>query len=183
MKNLLISASLAAALAAGTASAQDNVDPMLDRGTREIGLAGNIDITELDEIDYNLDGIYGYFFRDGWEAGVVISASDRNGGMDHVSVGGFTEFNFRRDRQWVPFVGGGLSLFSADFDDDISLASELDDDGVVFEVEGGAKWFLRDYMAFTISIDFQLATDDIFLVDEEIEDNLSSINIGMRYYF
>jgi hypothetical protein len=53
----------------------------------------------------------------------------------------------------------------------------------VFDVETGIKWFVRPYMAITTSIDFKVATDDIFATDNAIEDNLTSVRLGMRFYF
>jgi opacity protein-like surface antigen len=168
---------------AGTAAAQERETPMLDRGTQEMSVAGRIDIPELDEIDYDLDGSYGYFLRDGWEIGVQVSAADYDG-QDRVELSGFTEYNFRRQSKWVPYVGAGLGLVSADFDDDISLGTPIDDDdGLLFDVEGGVKYFMRPYMALSAAIDFKFSTEDVFETGEEIEDNLSSIKIGMRYYF
>jgi hypothetical protein len=171
-------------LMASPALAQDADDrPMLDQGTRELSIAGRIDVPELDELDYDLDGSFGYFFRDGWEVGVQLSAADF-GGQDRVEITGFTEYNFKREKQWVPYVGGGIGLVSADFDDDITLATPIDDeDGLIFDVEGGVKYFMRPYMALSFAIDFKFATEEIFETDEEIEDNLSSIKIGMRFYF
>lgn len=183
MKKYIVCGALIIPMFAGSAWAQDDGDtPMLDRGTREFGIAGQIEIVESDEIDYDIDGSYGYFFRDGWEAGIQVSAADF-GGQDRIELSGFTEYNFRRDRKWVPYIGGGLGLISADFDDDISIGTPIDDDdGLTFNVEGGAKYFVRPYMAISLSIDFTVATEDIFETDDEIEDNLSSIKIGMRYY-
>jgi len=186
MKNLAIVPISLGTLAFGVATAQEQQDsdlPMLDRGTQEFSVSGRIDVPELDELDYDLDGSYGYFFRDGWEAGIRVAAADF-GGQDRIEIGGFTEYNFLRTQRWVPYVGGGIGLISADFDDDISLGTPIDDeDGLIFDVEGGAKYFLRPYMALSIGIDFKFATEDVFATGEEIEDNLSSIKIGMRYYF
>jgi hypothetical protein len=181
VKRFIVYGSLIIPLVAGTAWAQDET-PMLDRGTRELSISGQIEVPDLDEIDYDLDFSYGYFFRDGWEAGFRVAAADF-GGLDRLAVAGFTEFNFNRGGKWVPFIGGGLGLISADFGDNISLQSELDDDGLVFNVEGGGKYFVRSYMAISLSIDFQVATEDLFATGDAIEDNLSSINVGMRYYF
>lgn len=183
MKQVIVYATFVIALLAGTAAwAQEDGTPMLDRGTRELSIAGQIEIPDLDEIDYDLDFSYGYFFRDGWEAGIRISAADF-GGADRASLGGFTEFNFNRTGKWVPFIGGGLGLISADFEDNISLQSELDDDGLVFNVEGGGKYFIRPYIAISLSVQFEVATEDLFATDDAIEDSLSRINVGMRYYF
>ena len=157
--------------------------PMLERGTQELSLSGTLDLPDLDELDYDIEGSYGYFFRDGWEAGVAVSAADL-GGQDRIEVGAFTEYNFRRNQTLVPYVGGGLGIISADFGDDVVLGTPIDDeDGLVFNVEGGVKFFLRRYMAISASIAFKVSTEDVFETDEAIEDSLNSIRIGMRYYF
>jgi hypothetical protein len=161
----------------------ERTTPMLDQGTQELSVAGTLDLPELDELDYDIDGSYGYFLRDGWEVGVELSASDFDG-ADRVEIGGFTEMNFRRNRTIVPYVGAGIGLVSADFGDEVVLGTPIDDeDGLVFDVEGGAKFFLQPYMAISLAIDFKFSTEDVFETGEEIEDNLSSIKVGMRYYF
>lgn len=185
MKQLfsLFGSALALGVVASPAAAQqDDGTPMLDRGTRELSLAGRIEAPGLDQVDYDLDASYGYFFRDGWEIGAQVSGSDF-GGTDRFDISGFTEYNFMRDSNLVPYVGGGIGLASVDVDEGIGITTPLDDDGVVFDVEGGVKWFVRDYMAISSAIDFKFSPDDIFATDEEIEDNLTSIKLGMRYYF
>lgn len=184
MKTFSLLAAITASLAAVPASAQNGDDtPLLGEGTREFSISGRIDLPEFDELDYDLDGSFGYFFRDGWEVGVELSAADF-GGQDRIEIGGFTEYNFMRESKWVPYVGGGIGLISADFDDSITLGTPIDDeDGLIFDVEGGVKRFLEPYMAISIAIDFKLSTEDVFATDDEIEDNLSSIKLGMRYYF
>jgi hypothetical protein len=178
-------ATLGLTLTATGAKAQDDErsTPMLDRGTQELSVAGTIDVPALDELDYDIDGSYGYFFRDGWEVGARLSAADV-GGADRIEIGGFTEFNFHRDRTLVPYVGAGIGLVSADFDDEIVLGTPIDDeDGLVFDVEGGGKFFLRPYMAISLAINFKVSTEDVFETDDAIEDSLNTIKIGMRYYF
>jgi hypothetical protein len=185
MKHSRILLMVTGTLAAGPVLAQGNdyEAPMLDQGTREASIAGRIELPELDEIDYDLDASYGYFFRDGWEVGIQISAADF-GGDDRVELAGFTEYNFRRTQRWVPYVGGSIGLISADFGENVTVGSPIeDDDGLVFDVEGGVKYFLRSYMAVSMGIDFKFATEEVFLTDEAIEDNLTSIKFGMRYYF
>lgn len=156
--------------------------PMLDQGTRELSVAGRVEFPDFDEVDYDLNASYGYFFRDGWETGVRVGAADF-GGVDRFNISGFTEYNFNRNRNWVPYIGAALGLASVEFDDGVDASTDLDDDGWVFDVETGIKWFVRPYMAITTSIDFQVATDDIFATGDAVEDNLTSIRLGMRFYF
>jgi opacity protein-like surface antigen len=176
---------LVSTMAASVALAQESerTTPLLDDGTQELSVSGTIDIPESDEIDYDIEGSYGYFLRDGLEVGVEISGSDLDG-ADRIEIGGFTEYNFRRDQTLVPYVGGGLGIASASFDETINLDTPIDDeDGLVFNVEGGVKFFFVPYLAVSASIDFSVATEDLFETEEAIEDNLTSIRVGMRYYF
>lgn len=164
-------------------AADDAWRPMLDRGTKELSVSGQLEFPDFDKLDYDLDASYGYFIRNGWELGVQVGASDF-GGTDRIDVGVFTEYNFNRQKRWIPFIGAGIALGSVDFDDGIDASTELnDEEGAIFNVETGIKWFVRPYMAISTSIDFKVATEDIFATDEEIEDNLTSVRIGMRFYF
>lgn len=177
----------AISFAASPVLAQQDIQggtPMLDEGTREFSVAGRIDLPELDELDYDLDGSFGYFFRDGWEAGIQLNAADFLG-RDRVEIAGFTEYNFMREGRWVPYVGGGIGLVSADFDDDVTLGTpiDLDEDGLVFDVEGGVKYFITSYMAVSLGIGFKFSTEEVFETDDAIEDNLTNVKVGMRYYF
>ena len=157
--------------------------PLLDKGTQELSVSGRIEIPESDQIDYDIDGSYGYFFRDGWEVGIQVLAADF-GGQDRLEIAGFTEYNFMRQSNMVPYVGAGIGLISADFSNDVTLSTTLtDDDGLIFDIEGGVKFFVRPNMAISLAIDFKFATEDVFATDESISDNLTNIKVGMRYYF
>jgi len=158
--------------------------PKLERGTQEVSITGRLEFPDFDKLDYDLEGSYGYFLRDGWEIGAQIGASDF-GGVDRIDVGVFTEYNFNRDSRWVPYVGAAIGLGSVSFDDgDFDSDTDLNDgDGAVFDIETGIKWFVRPYMAISTAINFQFATDDVFATDDSIEDNLTTLQIGMRFYF
>lgn len=169
-------------IAAPAVAQQDDGTPLLDRGTRELSISGRLEAPGLDELDYDLDGSYGYFFRDGWEAGVEVAASDF-GGTDRFDIAGFTEYNFMRESNLVPYIGAGIGLVTVDIDDGIGLSTDLDEDSTVFDIEGGVKWFVQPYMAITGAIDFKFSPDDVFATGDEIEDNLTSLKLGMRYYF
>jgi hypothetical protein len=155
----------------------------LDKGTQELSLSGRLEAPGSGHINYDIDASYGYFIRDGWEVGVQALAADF-GGMDRIEIAGFSEYNFKRRSNMVPYVGGAIGLVSADFGDNVVLSSTLDDnDGLVFDMEGGVKFFVRPYMAISLAIDFKFSTDDVFATKDSVDDNLTSIKIGMRYYF
>lgn len=185
LKKYLIAIAVCGFAAGAPALAQESGwEPMLDQGTQEISIAGRLEFPDFKKLDYDLDGSYGYFIRDGWEVGTRIGASDF-GGVDRVDVGVFTEYNFNRDKHWVPYVGAAIGIGSVSFDDgDFDSSTELnDDEGAIFDVQVGVKWFLRPYMAISTAINFQFATEDVFATDDSIEDNLTTLQIGMRFYF
>jgi len=70
------------------------------------------------------------------------------------------------------------------YDDSLSTSTTLDDEsGTIFDVEAGIKYFLRPYMAISTSFAFQVASKDLFATDDSIEDNITLLKIGMRFYF
>jgi hypothetical protein len=180
----LFAAVLALVCLASPVVAQESATtPLLSKGTQELSVSGRLELPESDELDYDIDGSYGYFFRDGWEVGVQVLAADF-GGRDRLEISGFTEYNFKRQTNIVPYLGGAIGLVTADFDNDVVLSTTInDDDGLVFDMEGGVKFFVRPYMAVSLAINFKFATDDVFATDNSVEDNLTSVKIGMRYYF
>ena len=91
-KIALLSSAVCMALSS-YASAQDSSwTPMLDKGTKEVSIAGRLEFPDFEKINYDIDTSYGYFVKDGWEVGAQIGAADF-GGVDRIDVGVFTEYN------------------------------------------------------------------------------------------
>jgi hypothetical protein len=180
----LVIGSLGVSVFAGPVMTQETRSrPLLDKGTQELSLSGRLEAPGSGHINYDIDASYGYFFRDGWEIGAQVLAADF-GGMDRIEIAGFSEYNFKRQSNIVPYVGGAIGLVSADFGDNLVLSSTLNDnDGLLFDMEGGVKFFVRPYMAISLAIDFKFSTDDVFATKDSVDDNLTAIKIGMRYYF
>jgi opacity protein-like surface antigen len=174
-------------LGASPLFAQDRVAPMLDQGTKELALSGIIEFPEFEEVDFDLDVSYGYFFKDGWEVGLRALGSDLSG-IERFDFSLFSEYNFNRQSNIVPFLGASVGVASVSFDgfDDFESSTTLapnDDESTVFSLQGGIKWFVRPYMAVSTSIAFNVSTDDIYLADNELKDNLTRFRLGLRYYF
>lgn len=187
MKRLPILMSLLMSVSATSLYAQDSSQPMLKQGNKELALSGTIEIPEIDEIDFDIDASYGYFFRDGWEIGVRAVGSDL-GGIERFNFSAFTEYNFNRSSNVVPYIGTSVGVASVSFDglkniDTSTTLSPNDDTSTVFGVQAGVKWFIRPYMAISTSIGFDVSTDDIYLADDSLEDNLTRFRLGLRYYF
>lgn len=185
MKSFGLIALIAATLGPMQALAEER-GPMLDRGAQELGLAGTIEFPEFEEIDFDLDITYGYFVADGWEIGTRILGADV-GGVERFDFSLFTEYNFNRDSNIVPFIGTSFGLATVtfnegEFDSDTTLRPN-DEESTVFGVQLGVKWFLRPYMAISTAIAFDVSTDDIYQADDNLEDNLTRFRLGLRYYF
>lgn len=186
MKKLSV---LVIALATTTATtaiyAQDATQPMLSKGAKELALSGTLEFPDFEKIDFDIDASYGYFFRDGWELGIRALGSDL-GGVERFDVSAFTEFNFNRKSSIVPFVGASVGVANFSYDDgSFDASTNLDADGTatVFEIQAGVKWFIRPYMAISTAIGFNVSSDDIYAADNNLEDSLTRLRIGLRYYF
>ena len=160
--------------------------PMLDQGTKELAISGTLELPEFEEIDFDIDASYGYFIREGWEVGGRLLGADL-GGVERFDFSLFTEYNFNRQSNIVPYIGvsvgvADVSYDEGSFDTDTSLTPN-DETSTVFGVQGGIKWFVRPYMALSTSIAFNVSTDDIYQADNELADNLTRFRIGLRYYF
>lgn len=184
MNKIVLSTALLSILATSSLLAQESDAPLLSQGTRELALNGTIELPEFEEVDFDIDASFGYFIRDGWEVGVRALGADI-GGIERFSFSGFTEYNFNRDSNTVPYLGVAVGLADVNFEN-LEFDSTLrpnDGDSTVFGIQAGIKWFIRPYMAISTSISFDASSDDIYLTDDSLKDNLTRIRIGLRYYF
>ncbi len=158
--------------------------PLLQKGTKEFSIGGVIDWEDFEDLEYNLQVSYGWFIADGWEFGLTGSFSDQND-VRNITAGIFTEYNFNRDSQWVPFIGASAEYGLGDFGDIDDAISDLDDsvDSIVFGGELGIKYFFRPNIAISTSIQFNWSPDELYAVDDELKDAATRFLIGMRFYF
>ena len=187
MRNFTFAIALLVSLFTAPLFAQEAVTPLLNQGTRELALSGTFEFPEFEELDFDLDVSYGYFFKDGWEVGLRALGSDLSG-IERFDFSVFTEYNFNRQSNIVPFLGASVGVATVSFDgfSDFESTSTLapnDEDSTVFSFQGGIKWFIRPYMAISSSIAFNVSTDDIYLADNALQDNLTRFRFGLRYYF
>ncbi len=148
----------------------DSALPNLSLGVQEFGLSGNIDYG--DDIAYNLNLSYGYFFKDNWQIGFTTNIQGENSDLN-LGLGLFTEYNFVGETKWVPFVG--LSAKWA------SLGSDaLDADSIALGLDLGVKYFLKENLALSFSVGADFAFDDVFPGGDDFQ---QTIKIGTRFYF
>jgi hypothetical protein len=169
-----------AAMLAGSAFAAEKessgVTPNLDKGTKVLEGAGYMNLMG-DEVQLQI--AYGQFVADGIEVAVVAGLRDNEYYMS-TELGVRAEYNFVLDSALVPFLGAGVVWADAEADD-----SNVDTDAAVFSVGGGMKYFIRDDVALAVNGSYLVATDDIFVDNEdgEVEDDEVRILFSVRFYF
>lgn len=140
---------------------------MLGAGTRELMVAGNLS----SDGDLVVGAGYGYFLMDCLEVGVngtIMSAND----VTAYGVAAFTEYNVEIGGPLVPFVGAGAGFMITD-DNNLFRLTAL----------GGVKYFLVDNLALSCYGQFQYASEDIFLRDDEPQSSDFGIAADTRFYF
>lgn len=144
--------------------------PNLSKGVQEFGLGGNINFA--DDIAYNVDLSYGYFFKDNWQVGFGLGVQGEDSDFN-LGLGLFTEYNFVRESKWVPFIGVSAEWVSLDSD-------AFDANSIGLGVDLGVKYFIRENLAVSFSIGAEYAFDDVFPGGDDFA---QTINIGTRFYF
>ena len=143
--------------------------PMLQQGTQELGVEGSVNFD--DDLIYNLNLSYGYFFRDNWEVGGRLFGQGGESRDDSYGGGIFTEYNFANNTKWVPFIGGSLNW--KEFDSDFA-----DSGSIEVGVTIGVKYFISPNLAISLSGGGTYALKDTLQDDFD-----QQINIGTRFYF
>ena len=169
-----------AAMLAGSSFAAEKessgVTPNLDKGTKVLEGAGHINMMG-DEVQIQL--AYGQFVADGIEVAVVAGLRDNDLYMS-TELGVRAEYNLVLDSALVPFLGAGVVWADAEADD-----SDVDTDAAVFSVGGGVKYFIRDDVALAANGSYLVATDDLFVDNEDgdVQDDEIRILFSVRFYF
>jgi opacity protein-like surface antigen len=167
----IMSVLIVAAMAAGSA-----LGGALDEGSRELGVQGSVDFESSQGTDARIALKLGQYVARGVQVGVSGSFADNDA---ETLWGGsvFGEYNLILDEQpVVPFVGLSLGFVRSEpdrFDDENAL---------VFGVEAGGKYFLSENTAVTLSYIFSLASEDIYVNDNQLEDTEHGILLGLRFH-
>jgi len=153
---------------------------LLFAGTREISLGGDLDFEGANGTSLDLDVGYGYFIMDDLE---VIG---RFGFYDDdlysaYALGFGAQFNFDFGTEFVPFAGADLSWGAIKWDEDDDSG---DKNAIVLGLEGGANYFIAENVAISVSLNLDIATDDIFPEDNgKFSSTDTTILCGMRFFF
>ncbi len=149
----------------------DSSLPNLSVGTNEFGVSGAV--SWADDIQYNVDLTYGYFFRENWEIGFGTNVAGQESDYT-VGLGLFTEYNFACESKWVPFVG-----FSAEYKR-LNSDTIFDGDSIGLGLDVGVKYFINKHVAISLSVGADYAFDDVLPGGDDFAETL---NIGTRFYF
>ena len=77
----------------------------------------------------------------------------------------------------MPYFGADLGLYALDWD------GGEDQNAVSFVPRVGIKWFFREYLAIDTNFYLGLATDDIYINDNDSESYDFGVKLGLRVFF
>lgn len=137
--------------------------PMLAKGVQELGFSGRLNWEE--DTVYAFDISYGRFLTPNWLLGGEAGISGVDGDNDYRG-GLFLEYNFLTNTPWVPFIRGTASY----------VHPNVGDNGGLFDLDAGIKYFFRSNLAVSASIGGGWTTDG----DSNFE---KQVNLGLRFYF
>ncbi|HSX77604.1 MAG TPA: hypothetical protein VLQ80_03385 [Candidatus Saccharimonadia bacterium] len=156
--------------------------PLLQRGTKELGVAGTLDFQQESRVVLDIAGRYGYFPQQNLEVGGFAEVASNFNEFSRYGLGGFAELHVPDlailQGQGIPYVGADLGLEFVD----TSLGE--DNAALLFRPRVGLKWFIRDYVAIDTNLFVAVATDDLFPNRRNHLDPYDvGIRLGLRIYF
>jgi hypothetical protein len=163
---------LALALLAGVGRAAS-----LKQDTQELVVNGALDPEGIGgSADFSLSVGYGYFIADNLEGGVEAAFAD-NDLLTSYGFGAFGEYNFNIGTPFVPFAGGKLNWAKVEVDD-----LDKNNDALVVGAYGGVKFFLAENVAISGQLNVDLASDDIYVNKNKLDNTDVTLTLGMRFF-
>lgn len=159
--------------------ASSSFGAMLDKGTRELTLAGQLDRDSL-----AAECSFGQFVLDNLIVGLGLTGAyqDMGDSVDMQGYGGkvFSQYHFVIKAPVIPFVGlaGGVvySKISGE-------RTSKDDTGWYGEGQAGIKTFVADNVAIAVYGFYDIANEEVFTNKDEMEKTNFGLRIGMNTYF
>jgi hypothetical protein len=151
-----------------------NAESILPAGTFDLQLGGHMDFDNANgDTDFTIKPALGYFVWDCIELG-GFCAWDYDGSDHGFGFGAFGEYNFDLGYYFVPYLGFKAGFF---------FGNLYEDNFLLTEYTAGVKYFISDSVAPFIEIYYDLASEDAFMEDNELENHDFGINIGVRCFF
>jgi opacity protein-like surface antigen len=182
MKKIIIAAVALGFLFTGAAWAQ--VTPNLDQGTSQLGINGSWDNNSALGYQFNFGGSYYYSLSDNFQLGGVLGWQSND--LSDTFLGGVEGvYNITTGSAWVPFLTLGALYAGVEVDDDVyNNTNEADKDAWVGRLGGGVKYFLTNDVALSLSLNYDLASKDIYPdEDGNVDDYNISMLLGLQFYF
>lgn len=177
MKRIATLSAMAIMTAFAGASMAETV-PMLQEGTKELVLQGDLDFDSGIGTTIDVDLGLGFFIRDGIEVGGRLGLEDDDYETNY-RFGLFAEYNIESDSALVPFVGAELGWYV--YDPDTGVGDS--ENSFTASASAGAKYFIASNIAISLAYQFTWANEDVFLEDNQPEDTDHRLRLGMRFYF
>lgn len=181
MKRIATLSAMAIMTAFAGASMAETV-PMLQEGTKELTLQGDLDFDSGIGTTIDVDLGLGFFIRDGIEVGGRLGLND-NDYETNYRFGLFTEYNLASDSSLVPFVGAELGWFV--YDPDVGAGDS--ENSFTASASAGAKYFIASNIAISLAYTFIWSDEELFTEDPGLSPKYSDtdhhVRLGMRFYF
>ena len=157
----------------------------LKAGTQEFALQGSLDLDYVDDYLFIINTSYGYFIYDNWQVGGVIDGSMSENNKS-FNIGAFTEYNFTYESNWVPYVSAAAQLATLNFDGGDFSGIDLDSEDITalnIKLGAGVKYFINPHVAISAEVNYNIATDDISVTKDGLEDSFTRFVFGTRFYY
>jgi hypothetical protein len=149
-----------------------------DAGTVEAGSAVLLDFEGANGMSISSDFLGGYFVVDGVLVGGTLGIYNDDA-LTLLSGFATVEQHFETDSPWLPYVGAKLGIMHSAVE--IGETSE-DVTALAVGAVGGIKFYITEMAALDLSLNFVLASDDVFVADAEAESFDISIKGGLRFF-
>jgi opacity protein-like surface antigen len=149
-----------------------------DQGTVEAGAAFSLDFEGANGATLSGDFLGGYFIMDGVLLGGTVGVYNDDA-LTLLSGFATVEQHFETDSPWLPYVGAKLGVMhsKADFGDSSDSITAM-----AIGATGGIKFYITEMAALDLSLNFVLASDDVFVADGEPESFDIALKGGLRFF-
>lgn len=157
---------------------------LVTKGANEIAIEGKLDFQSGSGTDMKLGLKYAYFLIDRWSVGFRGTVAD-NDFENYFSLGVLSEYNFRLPGNFKPLIGTDLVPYLGMLLDyrHAEIHNLGTEDAGILGGEAGLKFFLTDTTAVTLALVGELASEDVYIDEDEATNRDLYLLLGMRFYF